>query len=303
MQNTDYLNDTFGISGKVAFIKTHAGLIFVEIETELVSASICIQGAQVVTWYPKDADHPVLWATTFSSYKPGTPVRGGVPICWPWFGDHPIDSQLPAHGYARISTWNLESLNLRSNGYVELEFRIGDNPPINKLANPPLGASLKIEIGSDLSITLITQNLSNDWVRFTEGFHTYFLVGDVRQVSLEGLDGVEYVDLLDDHKKLLQQGPITFADELGRVYFNSANECVIRDPVLHRKILISKSGSLCTAVWNPWRERAKNMRDIGPVMWQSMLCVEAANAFENAVSLAPSGSHVMSSKYCVESIA
>ena len=261
----------------------------------------------MLTWHPKSQQEPVLWVSKLAQYAPGKAIRGGVPICWPWFGAHPSDSRLPGHGFARVVQWEVDSTNIAASGIVEVELTLAESDVAAKLRPSEWPASValsaRIRIGERLEVTLITKNNSDRELRLTEGLHTYFHVSDIEYMRVLGLDDCEYVDLTDGNQRRQQSGPIVFEGELGRIFVNCDKTSVIEDRKLGRAIHVAGSGSQSIAVWNPWLETASKMSDLGSEGWRSMVCVETANALENAILIQPGQRHTTTAIYSVTSLA
>ena len=281
------LNKKFGIGNELGFKEIAAGITAIEVDTALATASISLMGGQVLTWHPKSQQEPVLWVSKLAQYVPGKAIRGGVPICWPWFGAHPSDSHFPGHGFARVVPWEVALTNIDVSGVVEVELTLVESDMAAKLRPSDWPASVAlsacIRIGEKLEVTLITTNNSDRELRLTEGLHTYFHVSDIEHVRVLGLDDCEYVDLTDGNQRRQQSGPIVFEGELGQIFVNCDKASLIEDRKLGRAITVSGAGSQSIAVWNPWLQTASKMSDLGSEGWRSMVCVETANALENAI--------------------
>lgn len=297
------LNKKFGIGNDLGFKEIAGGVTAIEVDTALATASISLMGGQVLTWHPKSQQEPVLWVSKLAQYVPGKAIRGGVPICWPWFGAHPSDSHFPGHGFARVVLWEVTSTNIDASGVVEVELRLAESDVSAQLRPSDwpasVGVSARIRIGEKLEVTLTTTNTSDREIRLTEGLHTYFHVSDIEHVWVLGLDDCEYVDLTDGNQRHQQSGPIIFERELGRIFVNYDKTTVIEDRKFGRAIHVTGSGSKSIAVWNPWLEKASNMPDLGNEGWRSMICVETANALENAALIQPGQHHTMKAIYSV----
>lgn len=274
-----------------------AGVTVLTIESELATATLSLFGGQVLTWQPRHAGEPVLWLSESAFFDAKTAIRGGVPICWPWFGPHPEDpAAAPAHGYARISAWRLERLTARGDGGVEIVLALAGGGGAAALA-----LTQTIEIGRALEISLATTNLGPFAATYSEGLHTYFNVSDISKVEVSGLDRREYIDLTSNNARRTQQGKIRFEGELGRLFVNTADTCILEDSGFERSIRIEKFNSQSTAVWNPALRVAEKMRDLGPTNWRTMACVETANASDNTLTLQPGAMRTMGTRYTVES--
>jgi glucose-6-phosphate 1-epimerase len=300
MNCTGVLTHRFGGEAQTVFRELGGGVIVAEIDNSVATATISLYGGHVIRWQPKHQDEPVLWVSKLAQFKPGKAIRGGVPVCWPWFGSHPSDTKLPAHGYARISPWELTSVCNLENGATEIVLTLRDTEISRDHGLEAVHLSIRMTVGATLEVALTTVNNSDLPVVISEGLHTYFKVSDITNISVLGLDGSEYVDLLSNNMRLLQAGPIRFDGELGRIYMNNQATCIIDDPILRRRIFVGKSNSLSTAVWNPWALTSAKLDDLGTGGWRDMVCVESANALENHVTIAAGGSHTITASYSVE---
>lgn len=302
MGDIEVLNHRFAIGDQVRFEKLADGVVVAEINNSLATASISLYGGHVVRWQPNHQVEPVLWVSKLVQFNPGKAIRGGVPICWPWFGAHPSNAKLPAHGYARISPWEVVSVRALDNGATEITLSLSDTDLSREHGSRAVHLSARITIGVSLEVALTTTNDGDQPMVLSEGLHTYFKVGDITKISVLGLEGSEYVDLLCDNLRCKQVGPVRFEGELGRIYVGNQATCIIEDPLLRRRIHIKKSGSLSTAVWNPWTRTATKMDDLGPEGWRDMACVESANALENFVTVAAGCEHSIAAIYSVENL-
>jgi glucose-6-phosphate 1-epimerase len=293
------LETRFGIPGEVAFARGPNGLPVVAVSNALGTARIALSGAQLLSWAPHSGER-VVWLSPRARFAPGQAVRGGVPVCWPWFGPHPRESAWPAHGFARTAPWEVIEAAALEDGSSRLGFRLMPNPA--RQAQWPFATPLEIRhtVGAALEIELRTRNESAAPVVIGEALHTYFDVSDVRGIRIEGLDGCEYLDKTDKEKRQSQQGPVVFAGETDRVYLNTAADCLIEDPGLNRRIRIEKRGSASTVIWNPGQEKAARLGDLGEDGYLRMVCVESANVLDNVITLAPGEEHRLWVRYTVE---
>lgn len=282
----------------VTFRNEETGPI-IDISNDFASASISLYGGQVLLWKPHQQLYPVLWLSPKVEYKFGKPIRGGVPICWPWFGSHPSVKELQSHGYARLSNWQVKNISSLANGDTEVMMEMESTEQLNYDDYKKFALNLKIVVGNRLQIELITCNLSNQEVFFSEGLHTYFHVGNISNAFVVGLAGNNYHDLIDGQIKNDQNLAISFNGEIGRVYVNTEASCLIDDKELSRKIIIEKKGSSSTAIWNPWEKNASGISDLGSSAWMNMVCVESSNAYENCITLLAGQEHRLSVCYSV----
>jgi D-hexose-6-phosphate mutarotase len=294
------LNMRFTGQADIQFRQPADGVIVMDVDNVHATASISLYGGQVLLWQPKCQVEPVLWISKSVMYKTGKAIRGGVPICWPWFGANPVNPQAPSHGYARIAVWDVESIHTLDDGATEVNLAMVATDVSRRQGEIDAGLSICITIGAALTLSLTTRNTGVQPLVLTEGLHTYFRVGDVTAIQVHGLNGGEYVDLLRNNLRCTQFGPVVFEAELGRIFVNSEATCVIEDALLKRSIRVEKAGSLSTAVWNPWTETAGKMDDLGADGWRDMVCVESANALENYVTVPPGGAHTLTANYAVD---
>lgn len=271
------------------------GLARVEVRTPSADAEVYLHGAHVTAWQPR-GHAPVLWLSEHSRFRPGTAIRGGVPLCFPWFGPHPTDAGAPAHGWARVSPWELVGAQEDpATGDVTVELALADSDATRASAWPhPFTATYRVTVGATLHLELEVHNRDDQPATVTDALHTYLAVGDVREVHLEGLERAAYVDKAPapGGPGDARQGdePVRFTAETDRVYASRSSVRVV-DPVLDRTVHVAKDGSGSTVVWNPWADRARAMADLGDDAWTGMVCVEAANVGEAAVTVPPGGTH------------
>lgn len=286
------------LDSHVTFYQDSVGLKFLEIDNDFATAKIAMQGGHVMSWQPKHTAEPVLWLSDHARYVHGRSIRGGVPICWPWFGAHPTDSSLCPHGFARVMPWDLMESSTLEDGSTQLVLQIIHTPVAQKQLSYPYTLTLTIEIGDTLKMALSTTNRGNQPFMIGEAFHTYFNVSDIEQIALSGLEGSEYSDKVWNYDRYTQQGLVRFKGEFDRVYVNTKDVCVIEDPGFNRIIRIAKSGSNSTVIWTPWEEKAHQLGDMGnDDSWRKMICIESANALENMVMIPPGQTHTLAIEY------
>lgn len=295
------LNNRFAIPGHVEFEAGPSGLILARIDNHHASAAIALQGCHLISWTPINSE-PVIWLSHAASLAPGKSIRGGIPICWPWFGAHPDDDGFPAHGFARTALWQVQETYAMDDGATRISMILPQQQMPAHMWPNATNLECLITVGETLELELNTVNRSEENITLSEALHTYFAVSDVRNISIDGLDGGRYLDKVDNFKPKQQQGPATFSSEVDRIYLDSRDDCLIRDPGLGRRIRISKQGSDSTVVWNPWADKAARMGDLGKDGYLRMVCVESANAADNVVSLTPGAQHRLWVRYSVEAL-
>jgi len=296
--NGTTLNDDFGIEGQLAFRDAGDGFIVIDIDNSHCTASIAMQGAHLMTWTPK-GEQPVIWMSPVAKLGHGNSIRGGVPICWPWFGAHATEPSFSGHGFARTVPWEVTSTSALEDGCTLISFRIGDVKKDQWPHQAP--AEMQMIIGHYLEMQLSTENQGDETITVGDALHTYFSVSDVSKIAINGLDGCDYLDKVGPAARRNQQGDITIGSEVDRIYFDQGQDVVIKDPGLDREIRIEKLGSHSTIVWNPWIEKCLKMGDFGSDDgYLGMVCVESANAAEDVVQLAPGQTHNLWVRYTVE---
>jgi glucose-6-phosphate 1-epimerase len=280
----------FGIADVLRFEEGPGGLIRAVISSPQADGEVYLHGAHVTRWTPR-GQQAVLFMSSKSRFEAGVPIRGGVPIAFPWFGPRGDGIPGPMHGFARIVEWKLESASLRADGAVELKLGFGPNEVSRAAGFDSFEVHFRAAFGSTLEMELEVRNLSAAPIRFEEALHTYFSVSDIHQVSVKGLEGTTYVDKTDAFARKQSPEPIHISGETDRVYLNTTATCEIEDPGLRRTIVVEKSGSHATVVWNPWIEKNRTIADMAPEDWKSMICVETVNALECPVVLPTGGTH------------
>ena len=290
------LNEHYAMAGVLAFREEH-GLIFADVTTPVAKASVCLQGAHVLGWQPKGQE-PVLFLSAKSEMAPGKPIRGGIPVLFPWFGPRHDGKQGPMHGFARIQPWTLGFAALAGED-LHLTFTLGGTDVSRELGFDHFRLAYQVTIGRALKLQLTVANDGTEPLVFEEGLHTYFHVKDVREITLAGLDGTSYIDKVDGFKVKPQiAGPMHFTGSTDRVYRNTTATCTITDPGYKRAITIEKAGSETTVVWNPWRE----IPDIQTDGWHEFACCETVNAGDQTVTLGPGKAKAMEAHISIAAI-
>jgi len=256
-------------------------------------ALVYVQGAHVAHFQPKGG-RPVLWMSAASRFEPGKPFRGGVPVCFPWFGPKAGSPEAPLHGYARILPWTVAAVTRESDGRLRAVLELTAEAAARGGFPGGLSLSLAVAVSRSLRMELTVRNVGRAAATFEEALHSYLAVSDVREARIRGLEGVGYVDKTAGMaRKPGVPEPIAIAAETDRVYTGATGTVTVEDPGWRRRIVVGKRGSATTVVWNPWVAKAKAMPDFGDDEWTGMVCVETANALDDAIHLAPGASHVM----------
>jgi D-hexose-6-phosphate mutarotase len=276
-------NGNSGIPGRVTFLDGQNELPMIEVSTAWSSAEIYLLGAHVTSFKKKD-EPPLLFMSQCSRFETGHPIRGGVPVIFPWFG---MREGLGMHGFARLKAWEVKEFVPAPDGSVSVRFRLPDSPEAS--AFPPFTADYVVTVSDQLALQLILTNDSPDEELPLENcFHTYFEVGDVAAISITGLKGRKYLDKVANFAKKSETAEaIRIASEVDRIYLNTTDAVEILDPRLGRKIRVEKQGSLSTVVWNPWTAKAQQMPDFANDEYTRMICVESGNVASNSLKLRP----------------
>jgi len=303
VKTAQQLNTQFGIEGQLGFREDESGLIVAEIDNEFASASLCLQGAHLMSWRPKHQIVPVVWLSRDAKLAAGKSIRGGVPVCWPWFGAHATDSGFPGHGFARTVSWQMVESGSEPGGATRITLRLIENEKTRLQWPHASRLDLTVIVGQILRMELVTENMGSTDFVIGEALHTYLQISDIGAVRVIGLEGCDYWDKVGGSTLRKQSGAITFAGETDRVYINTSAVCVIEDDKLKRRIRIVKSGSHSTVVWTPWTEKAAKMGDMGyPEGWREMVCVESSNAIENVIKVPAGTRHTMIVEYRAEQV-
>jgi glucose-6-phosphate 1-epimerase len=291
-------NDEFGIAGQLCFVEGAGGLPFVEISNENAKVVVSVYAGQVLSYQPVDEAADVMFLSEHAYYQPGKAIKGGVPVCWPWFGPDPEGLGRPAHGFMRNRQWNVLSTDANSAGETKLTLGLQDSDETREIWPNSFELRMEITVGATLTLELVTRNPGDQPFSITQALHTYFKVGDISQVQVLGLEGDTYLDKVDDGAEKQQAGAV--GREVDRIYTNVQPKIVIDDGALGRRINISSAGSSTAVVWNPWSEICANMADLADDAYQQFICVETANAADEVVEVQPGSEHRLLASYGVE---
>ncbi len=284
--------ETAARAAKVSFLDGRGELPMLEVTTPWSTAEIYLHGAQV-THFHKNGDEPLLFMSQCSRFNEGQPIRGGVPIIFPWFG---MREGLGQHGFARLKTWDLKEFSPAPDGSVSVRFRLPECPESSTF--PPFNAEYIVSVDQALTLKLVVTNMSKDEAfTFESCLHSYFNVSDVQAISVTGLKGAKYLDKVANFAQKTETGDaICISSEVDRTYLDTTGTVEILDPGLHRKIIIEKQSSLSTVIWNPWIAKAQQMPDLGNDEYLRMVCVESGNVASNQISLPPGESSTLTVK-------
>jgi len=298
--SAEALQARFGLPGLAHVSTGNGGQICIRITAPAATGEIYLHGAHIAAWRPTGAAD-VIFMSTHAHWGEHDAIRGGIPICGPWFRAKDDDPDAPKHGPVRIKSWNLEAVEAVGDG-VRVILATSNDDEGRQWWPHDFTMRLRATFGASLHIELDYTNQAADPVPVAEALHTYLAVGDVRQVSLEGLNGVRYRDNLDDNREKRHQGTFRFTKETDNAFLDTTNEVTLTDPVLKRRIRVGKSGSHSTVVWNPSVEGAHRIPDLGDEEWPHFACVEASNVMDCALTIAPGHTHTLGTTLTLESL-
>lgn len=269
-------------------IEIAPGYPVLEIQHPAAMARIALHGAHVMDWAPA-GEEPVLYMSPDAVIELGKPIRGGIPICWPWFGLHATDAAKPPHGFVRTEMWKVEEV-MSSGERVEVVLGLVSSDATRTMWPHDFALRLRVSVGEQLEVSLTARNLGDAPWSMTGALHSYFTVGDVTQAIIRGLHGTQFVESRLSPEKRPQRGAVKIDQEVDRIYLSDA-AVEVADPVKGRTIIIEKSGSLSTVVWNPWIEKSKRLADLPDDAYPQFLCIETTNAGEDTVTIPAGGEH------------
>jgi glucose-6-phosphate 1-epimerase len=296
--NIDELS-RYEIDGELQFIEIEHGFIYAEINNALAHATVSTYSGQVLSYRPKDRQDDLLFVSDKAYYEDGKAIKGGIPVCWPWFGADPENQGRSAHGFVRNRQWQVTGSESLADGSTKIVMSMTDNDATRALWPHPFRLDIEITVGDSLRVELVTHNTGNESITISQALHTYFRVGDIGMVRVLGLDGIQYLDKTNDAARMTQSGPVTISGEVDRIYTDVTGDLIIDDSSLGRRILIASSGCSTAVVWNPWVEVAASMADLDDNDYQRMLCVETANAGPETVEIAAGDAYRLTAEYTI----
>jgi glucose-6-phosphate 1-epimerase len=292
------LDGQLGIPGIARISEGSGGLARTQITSAFGHGEMYLHGAHVTSWKPAGNDE-VIFVSTKSRWEEGLAIRGGIPICFPWFRGKVDDPHAPAHGFVRTKTWQIESIVEKENG-VAVTMSTQSDEQTRRWWPGEFRLVHRVTFGSELRLELVCTNTGTKPFRFEEALHTYNRIANIQDARVQGLDGVSYLDNTDSNKAKTQHGDVIIAAPTDSAYGNTQNEVDLRDANKKRRIRLRKEHSLSTVVWNPWSEGAARLQDLGDGEWRQFLCVEASNILDAAINLAPGEEHKLAAVLTVE---
>lgn len=293
------LNRRFGVPGVAEIAAGNGELPKVSITSSAAMGEMYLHGAQVTSWRPAGAKE-VLFLSTQSRWQEGQAIRGGIPICFPWFRGKTDDPHAPAHGFVRTKAWQLESITQRGDA-ISVSMSTGSDDSTKRWWPAEFRLVHRATFGSELRLELELTNRGTTSIRFEEALHSYLRVADVHDARVHGLDAIPYLDNTDANREKVQQGDLAIVAETDSAYLTDRPEIELRDSSAGRRIRLTKQNSLTTVVWNPWETGARALADLGAGEWTQMLCIEASNVLGCAIDLPPGEQHLLTAVITTES--
>ena len=279
------------IPGVVEVIEGNGGLRKVRITSPACVGEIYLHGAHITSWRPA-GEEEVLFVSRQSRWEDGHAIRGGIPVCFPWFAHKADNPEAPDHGFVRTKAWQLDSIADVA-GTIIVSLSTESDEATKKWWPADFRSVLRAAFGKELSVELVVTNKGRTSLRFEEALHAYFRVGNIEMTRARIPDALRYIDKTDSHRTKTQLSDIVIASETDRVYLDTRDEIELEDPVLERRLRVAKENSRTTVAWNPWAQKAHSLSDFGDDEWARMICVEPSNVSDFAVDLAPGQQHTM----------
>ncbi len=282
------LNNDHGIPGQITFVAGKGGFPLIEVCNDQATALISIYGGQVLSFKPQGSAQDLMFLSQQAYYAEGKAIKGGAPICWPWFGPDPDGAGRPSHGFVRNRLWRVISTEALSSGETKIILGVEDMEETQVLWPFAFKLVLEVVVGAKLTLALVTCNCSDRPFPLTQALHTYFAIGDIAKTTVQGLAGTSYIDKVAGGEVKTQTGDVTITSEVDRIYQNVPSRLVIDDGAWQRRIVIESVGSHTAVVWNPWVDVAAKMADLQDDDYLRFICVETANAGDEVISV-PAG--------------
>ena len=298
--NVDQLNADYGIVNQLKFVEGKGGFPVIEVDNNKAKARISAYAGQVLSFQPVGEPEDLMFVSENAYYKTGKATKGGIPICWPWFGPDPEGLGRASHGFVRNRMWQVLGTEAMSTGETYVKLAVSSSAETQEIWPHSFELAIEIVVGTQLSVSLITQNTGSEAFSITQAFHTYFAIGDVNQVQVLGLEDASYLDKVDGGTQKTQAGAVTISAETDRIYTGVKPELVIDDAALGRRIRITTTGSHTAIVWNPWAEISAKMADLAEQDYQRFICVETANAADETIQVAPGSDYQLQAVYAID---
>lgn len=290
MIDIDELDDKFSIEGEVGFAELEEDLVFVTVSNKHADADICLYGAHVTSFRPHNSME-ILWMSPDSSFEVGKAIRGGIPVCFPWFGPHKSDQEKPQHGFGRLMYWEIAETSTNPGGETVIRLQLCSSEETKAFWPHDFCAEMTFVVGKTLTTTLKVTNTSAETFEYTCALHSYFNLSAIDNITIEGLQGTTYYNQLTTENGVQEEDLLQIHEPITRHYLDTETSVVVADDIFRRRIKVEKSGSKVTTVWNPGEETCAQIDDLPDDAYHAFVCVEATNAFNDVISLSPGGSH------------
>ena len=295
--NIEQLNAEYGISNKAKFVEGKGGFPVIEVNNEYAQATISLYAGQLLSYKPVNQTQDMMFLSSQAYFAKGKAIKGGSPICWPWFGPDPEDKGRPNHGFVRNRLWDMREIESCQDGSTVVVMGLTDTPETRRIWNYAFDLAIAISIGRTLTIELTTRNTGDKPFEITQALHTYFRIGDISQVRVLNLEDTSYLDKVDGGKNKTQTRDVTFNSECDRIYLDVPSQLIIDDMALGRKIKITAANSNTAIVWNPGSKVSANMADLGDLDYQKFVCVETANAANEVINIPAGDDYNLTANY------
>jgi glucose-6-phosphate 1-epimerase len=297
--NIEQLNTDYGLANQLQFRLDKGNFPVIAIHNSHAQALISVYGGQVLSFQPTHVPEDLMFISQQAYYEPGKAIRGGIPICWPWFGPDPEERGRPNHGFVRDRLWQVKA-TATTDQTTTVQLGLINTAETQEIWPYAFDLSIDITVGKTLNIELITYNTGDQPFVLTQAFHTYFKIGDIEQIKIQGLAERTYIDKVNGGIPKKQSGTMTLSTEVDRIYMNTPSILRIEDPTFHRNIEIKATGSQTTIVWNPWAEKSAKMLDLAAGDYKNFVCVETANAANDAKEIQPREKAHLTAHYSIE---
>lgn len=265
------------------------GLKVVRVIHPKATAAVSLFGAHVLSFQPA-GKKDTIWMSDKADFTGNKALRGGIPVCWPWFGK----AAEPSHGFARNTEWALNEHRENDNGVI-LSLTLEDTTETRNIWPHAFRAEIQIEIGDTLQVRLITTNTDDKPMQIGGALHTYLNIGDIDHTKVSHL-GNEFIAA---GIRQPSAGFATFAEEVDRIYLNAERTVIVEDAANQRRLNVTNDGNNAVVVWNPWQALAASMADMADDGYQTMVCVESA-VYDRSVTLQPGEKHTLSTVIACE---
>lgn len=293
--NTARLNEQFGASETLRFIESNSGMPLISVHNRSAKALISLFGGQVLSYRAARQRADLLFVSKKAKFDGKKPIRGGIPVCWPWFGPGPDGQDRPNHGFARNSLWEVTETDVHQDSETKVTLCLARAGEYHDMWPYAFDLKLIITVGSTLTLELITRNTGTQTFSITQALHAYYRIDDIGRMRISGLEDKHYIDKLEGDEIKTQQGPVAVSEHVDRIYTEVLKPVTIQDPAAKRSIGLDIKGGKTAIVWNPWASAAA-VADLDDDDYKHFVCVEAGNAGPDAVTIPPGATHSLLTK-------